>query len=216
MTSIRLLGTGSLLLALLCGCSKATSPQAANGVPPATGNRREVVEAERRGGGAIQQVQSTRAESEADTKIPEVSATAWLNCDGPQTLAALRGNVVLIECWATWCRPCVQGIPHMNEMHAHYADRGLRILSFTDETLAKVQGFQKRSKTPIQYPIGVGSPVSRLYGVRGIPHAIIVGRDGKPIWQGHPGDPSCEDVIVAALNVKTAAVETDEPATREE
>jgi thiol-disulfide isomerase/thioredoxin len=178
------------------GCSRTTTnaPQSANGT---------------RQSGTIRQVGASESPSEESTQIPEVSADAWLNCDGPQTLAGLRGNVVLIECWATWCMPCVQGIPHMNEMHARYSEKGLRILSFTNESLAKVQSFQKRARTAIEYPIGAGSSVSEQYGVRSIPHAILVGRDGQPIWQGHPANPKCEEMIVAALNVKTAAVDEE-------
>jgi len=202
MNWTRLLGCSALSIVVTCGCSNTTSaPQNANKVRQA---------------GGIKQVGATEAQPEEASEIPEVSAETWLNCDGPQTLAGLRGNVVVIECWATWCGPCVKGIPHMNDMQARYSENGLRILSFTAEPLADVKKFQKRTKTPIEYPIGAGSPVSRLYGVNGIPHAFIVGRDGKPLWQGHPADPKFEQTIVAALDVKTAAVEKAESGASEE
>jgi thiol-disulfide isomerase/thioredoxin len=130
---------------------------------------------------------------------PEVSAAEWLNTDTPQTLAGLRGKVVLVEFWATSCGPCVAGIPHMNELQAKYADKGLQVLSFTDDDQRTVEAFQKKAKAPIEYPIGTGTRLADKYGVSGIPHAFLVGRDGKLVWEGHPADPACERNLVAAL-----------------
>ncbi|MFN0053779.1 MAG: redoxin domain-containing protein [Planctomycetales bacterium] len=130
---------------------------------------------------------------------PEISARDWLNVDEPQSLAALKGNVVLVEFWATWCGPCVKGIPHMNDMHAKYTPEGLRIVSLTQENRSTVEKFQNRARSPIEYPIGVGSSSSREYAVRGIPHAVVISRDGQIAWKGHPIDPACEHAVKKAL-----------------
>lgn len=132
---------------------------------------------------------------------PEVVAADWLNTDSPQTLAALRGKVVLVEFWATWCSPCVAGIPHLNQLHKKYHGDGLKILSFTDEDRATIEAFQK-SHTPIEYTIGVGSSLDRKYGVTGIPHAFLIGRTGKLVWHGHPASPECDEKIELALAEK--------------
>lgn len=134
---------------------------------------------------------------EVGTVPPELVAEAWINVDGPLTLADLRGHVVVIEFWATWCAPCVAGIPHLNALHdAHHAS-GLRILSFTDQSREHVEAFMQ--KTPMRYGLGVGSRLSRTYGVTGIPHAFIVGRDGLLRWHGHPGSDAFRDQLAAAL-----------------
>jgi thiol-disulfide isomerase/thioredoxin len=138
---------------------------------------------------------------------PEVVAADWLNTDDPQSLAALRGNVVLVEFWATWCGPCVAGIPHLNELQAKYRHAGLRILSFTDQDRETVEAFQKQAQTSIEYTIGLGSNLAETYGVMGIPHAFLVGRDGKLLWHGHPASPECEVEIIAALDKTKASLE---------
>ena len=121
---------------------------------------------------------------------PEVAAEDWLNTDSPPTLASLQGKVVLVEFWATWCGPCVAGIPHLNELQTKYRAAGLRVISLTDENRAQVEAFQKGAKSPIKYTVGVGSGLSAKYGVTGIPHSFLVGRSGKLLWQGHPAE--CE------------------------
>jgi thiol-disulfide isomerase/thioredoxin len=130
---------------------------------------------------------------------PEVVAEDWLNTDAPQSLAGLKGKVVLVEFWATWCGPCVAGIPHLNELQSKYREEGLQILSFTDQDRETVENFQKKTKAPIEYTVGLGSPLFKAYGVTGIPHAFIVGRDGKLLWHGHPASPECEAKIEEAL-----------------
>jgi len=132
---------------------------------------------------------------------PEIVAADWLNTDSPQTLAELRGKVVLVEFWATWCGPCVAGIPHLNQLHKKYHSDGLKILSFTDEDRTTIEAFQK-AHTPIEYTIGVSSNLDRTYGVTGIPHAFLIGRTGKLLWHGHPASPECDEKIELALAEK--------------
>lgn len=147
------------------------------------------------------------AEGEALAKLPLVGQTPpefvaqdWLNTDGPLTLEGLRGEVVVVEFWATWCGPCVAGIPHLNELHEKYAKDGLRIVSFTDQKRPHIVEFMKT--TPIKYALGTGSQLSRRYGVTGIPHAFVIGRDGKLLWHGHPSTQAFDVTVQTALKAK--------------
>jgi thiol-disulfide isomerase/thioredoxin len=133
---------------------------------------------------------------------PELEAEDWLNTDGALTLEALRGEVVVVEFWATWCGPCVAGIPHLNDLQEKYADEGLHIVSFTDQKKAHVEEFMKTK--PMRYALGTGSQLSRRYGVTGIPHAFIVGRTGALIWHGHPAEDAFEEHLQQALRRTTA------------
>jgi thiol-disulfide isomerase/thioredoxin len=133
---------------------------------------------------------------------PPVAAQAWLNWKGkePPSLESLRGKVVVVEFWATWCGPCVAGIPHLNELQAKHEKEGLVILSLTDQSKPHVEEFA--AKREMKYTIGVKSETGDAYGVSGIPHAFIVGRDGKLRWAGHPAEKEFDTQVAAALAVQ--------------
>jgi thiol-disulfide isomerase/thioredoxin len=135
---------------------------------------------------------------------PEIAAQAWKNWKGaqPPTLASLKGKVVVVEFWATWCGPCVKGIPHLNELHKKHAADGLVILSLTDQDKNAVEKFVDERGEGMSYAVGMGSEAVRDYGVSGIPHAFVIGRDGRLVWSGHPGGTEMDGKIEAALKAR--------------
>lgn len=135
------------------------------------------------------------------TVAPEIAAKDWLNQESAPTLAALRGKVVLVEFWATWCGPCLQCIPHLNELQKKYAGNGFKILSFTEQNRQGIEKFIQR--TPMNYAIGLESDeTTDRYGVTGIPQAFLVNRAGKIVWEGSSGDAALEGAIKSALETK--------------
>ena len=123
------------------------------------------------------------AELATGTKAPEIVVATWLNTP-PLTLAKLRGRIVVVEFWATWCGPCRATIPHLIELHKQYGPKGVVICSLTDESKSKAEAFAQ--EMGMIYPVGCGSTSSGVYGVRGIPHAFIVDPTGVIAWHGHP------------------------------
>jgi thiol-disulfide isomerase/thioredoxin len=107
---------------------------------------------------------------------------------------------VVVEFWATWCGPCVAGIPHLNKLHDELGPKGLVLLSFTDQSKQGVENFLKG--TPMKYVLGCGSELAADYGVGGIPHAFVIGKDGKLVWEGTPGDKEFDQQVLAALEAK--------------
>lgn len=119
------------------------------------------------------------------------------------------GKVYVVEFWATWCGPCLASMPHLAELQTKLADKGVRIISISDEDLETVDEFLNRevrqapgseSKEPPQTYRELTSTYSlttdpdqssyRDYmeaaAQNGIPTAFIVGKDAKVEWIGHP------------------------------
>ena len=113
-------------------------------------------------------------------KLPEMR----LDFLGPKP--ELAGKPLLLEFWATWCPPCRKSIPHLNEIYAKFKDRGLQVVGVTDEPNALIRKFQKQ--IPMDYPVATdtGGRLGQKMGIRGIPHAFLVNKEGVIVWQGHP------------------------------
>ncbi len=139
-------------------------------------------------------------EAAVGSVAPELGSEKTFNTPGgaPVTLASLRGQVVLIDFWATWCGPCVAAIPHVQELHEKYHDQGLVVIGHTDASSQDLPAFIKQKK--ISYIISVGKDIGNAYGVSGIPHVFIIDPDGKIAWQGHPAE--LQDSTVAELMKK--------------
>ena len=116
-------------------------------------------------------------------QAPEINAQYWLNAPA-LSLQALRGRIVIVEFWATWCGPCRATIPHLIELYKQTSAKGVVIVSLTNESRGEVERFAKQMG--MIYAIGGGSNSGTAYGVRGIPHAFIVDPSGKVAWEGHP------------------------------
>jgi thiol-disulfide isomerase/thioredoxin len=129
---------------------------------------------------------------------PEISAKEWLNIKASPTLGSLRGKVVLLEFWATWCGPCVEGIPHLNELQHKYSDRNFQLLTLVGESHQAMDKFLKR--VTVEYAIGLESTSFEDYGIEAIPQAFVLDQAGKIVWHGHPAETGMEEALSSALN----------------
>ncbi len=137
------------------------------------------------------------AEPAIGSMAPEFGGVTSYNTidKGPVTLASLRGQVVLIDFWATWCGPCRASIPHVQELHEKFGDKGLVVIGHTDGTSKDLDAFI--AKNQMTYIISVGPNIGDAYGVTGIPHVFLIDVDGKVAWSGGPTQ--LDESVVASL-----------------
>ena len=128
---------------------------------------------------------------------PEIEVKGWLNTE-PLTLASLKGKVVVVEFWATWCPPCRTSIPHLATLYKKHKGADFALISITNEPKEQIADFAK--KAGMIWPVGCGSTTSSKYGVSGIPHAFVVDRKGEIVWRGHPMS-GLEQAVEKALSV---------------
>lgn len=113
---------------------------------------------------------------------PEVNAGKWFNAES-FSLADNQDKIVVVEFWATWCPPCRKSIPHLKKLHEEYSEKGVVLVSLSNEPAETIEGFMGKADMP--WIVGAGSSSGSDYGVSGIPAAFIV-VDGKIVWNGHP------------------------------
>jgi len=113
--------------------------------------------------------------------------------DGDElSLAELRGCVLIIEFWASWCPPCWQSAVHLDELSQRYEDEGLVVIGISlDQSLGAIEGFLEATGEPditvLWGSYSAAVEVAEEYGVRGIPQALVVDREGVIRYSGHPG-----------------------------
>jgi cytochrome c biogenesis protein CcmG/thiol:disulfide interchange protein DsbE len=103
-----------------------------------------------------------------------------LTGDGALSLADLRGKAVVINFWASWCRPCAEESPYLERVWQRGRGRGLVVVGVDEEDVSKdARRFVRR--TGISYPVvrDRTGAVRDDYGLRGYPETFVVGRDGR-------------------------------------
>jgi thiol-disulfide isomerase/thioredoxin len=122
------------------------------------------------------------------TMVGNAVSLAGPTLDGGKfDLSDLRGSVVLVDFWATWCGPCIAELPNLQSVHERYKDAGLKVVSVSlDKDREKLTRFLERTAMPwpqIFFPEpakqGWDNPLAKQFGVEGIPHMMVVDKEGK-------------------------------------
>jgi peroxiredoxin/YHS domain-containing protein len=122
---------------------------------------------------------------------PAPAFTAAAPGGGAVALADFAGQVVLVDFWATWCKPCVKMMPRLQELHAAWSNRGFTVLGVSvdegGDSVTKVAKFT--AKHGIRYPVcvdGGETPAWTAYRVKAVPAMFLVDRQGSIVaqWTG--------------------------------
>lgn len=156
---------------------------------------------------------------------PMIEVQEWLT--GDPVSAWEPGRVYVVDFWATWCRPCLDAVPHMNELAAEYADRPVTFIGLSspdsrgnslERTRQMVeQGVPGRggASVPMEYSIAWarGRTTWQRYAQSGwdqsIPHVFVIDAEGKLAWHGHPAemDDALAEVVDGTFDIGSHAQE---------
>ena len=148
-------------------------------------------------------------------KAPDLEVTHWVN-SSPTTLAEQRGNVVLLEFWAPWCRPCAAIFPGLRDLHQRYAEDGLNILALTNLRSGDAVGRTRELDTvrqfvvehDVEFAVGIAEDerLRQRYGANGIPTYAVIDRAGiVRLASSKPAKTALEETIVGLLSTTVSS-----------
>ena len=125
----------------------------------------------------------------------------------PPSVGSMRGRVVLLDFWATWCAPCRVVIPKLDALQARFGAQGLRVLGVSTEEASQVALFTQRM--PVQYGVGVDvhGKTTRSYGVGSLPTLVVIDKRGvvRDVAIGYdPGEDARLEATVRTLLAEPA------------
>jgi peroxiredoxin len=144
---------------------------------------------------ALAQKQQEEQQAKLDNLIPVGSEAPDFTQNSPEgkpiSLSSLRGKVVLIDFWASWCRPCRMEMPNVKKVYAEYHKKGFEILGVSlDQNKEAWTGAIKQDGLPWKHVSDLAfwnNAAAQQYGVSAIPYTVLVDRDGKVLAKGLRG-----------------------------
>lgn len=129
-----------------------------------------------------------------DFALEDLNGSTW-------RLSDLRGKVVLLNFWATWCGPCRVETPHLEALHRRHAESGLVVLGINDEPSATVRAFLREQQVTFANLQDAAGKAFRLYGINALPTSVLIGRDGRirAILRGFRGKKALNRAVARAL-----------------
>ena len=131
-----------------------------------------------------EQFRAATARLEADDRKREHPEFTLTDLSGKTwTFSELRGKVVLVNFWATWCPPCRKEMPDLEALYGRFGAKGFVVLGISDEEAAKVEPFIRERKISFPVLLDSGRKVNEMFVVEGIPKSFVYDREGKLVAQ---------------------------------
>jgi uncharacterized protein (TIGR03435 family) len=152
------------------------------------------------------------ARAKTGLPAPEISLPKVLNAPVKELRGwdELRGKVVVLEFWATWCDPCVEALPALNALAERFRGKPVVFLHITDESESDVRAFLETNRIDGWVAPEGGAAVFKAFKVYGRPHTVLIGRDGKVA--GFPRGELSPAVIMGLLAGQPAEAAAGGPA----
>src|ERR1700685_2228701 len=130
------------------------------------------------------QFRAAMAQLEVDDRKRELPEFTLKDLSGKTwTFSRLRGRVVLVNFWATWCPPCRKEMPDLETLYQRFGPKGFVVLGISDEEIAKVDPFIREHKVSFPVLLDPGRKVNEMFVVEGIPKSFVYDREGKLVAQ---------------------------------
>jgi peroxiredoxin len=117
----------------------------------------------------------------AGSKAPDFNATAIDGAPVTKTIANYKGEIVLLNIWATWCVPCRTEMPSIQALHDRYAARGLKVVAVSVDNPGMDDAIRRfRDQYGLTFEIlhDASGKIRQQYQTTGVPETFVIGRDG--------------------------------------
>jgi thiol-disulfide isomerase/thioredoxin/outer membrane lipoprotein-sorting protein len=118
---------------------------------------------------------------------------------------SLKGGVYVLDFWATWCGPCVESLPHLDQIYQQMKDQGVKVVAVNQqEPKETVQKFEDDKKLSLTIALDVEGKTSDAFGIQAIPMTVVVGKDGivRKVFIGAGNEDGIQKELTAAVNAK--------------
>jgi thiol-disulfide isomerase/thioredoxin len=119
--------------------------------------------------------------TEEGLQAPDFTLPGVRDNDIEVTLSELRGDIVYVDFWASWCAPCLRSLPEINTLYEQYKDQGFKVVAITiDDPVEDALDFLLDLDTPLAYHVVLddSAEIMDQYAVAGMPTSFLIDREG--------------------------------------